>query len=209
MTCQILIPAAAGRYANYRAAVEAAGGQAVFSDDPAAEERCDGLLLPGGGDLEPWRYGQANTASRGLEPRRDALELLLLDRFTALEKPVLGICRGLQSINVFFGGTLVQDLSGHSAVDGADRLHSVRTAASFLSRICGEEALVNSAHHQAADRPGSGLEAVQWAMDGVVEALEHRTLPVWGVQWHPERLPGELGGRLFAAFLERCRERGR
>ena len=78
-------------------------------------------------------------------------------------------------------------------------------APSFLSRICGEEAVVNSAHHQAADRLGQGLAAVQWAADGVVEALEHETLPVWGVQWHPERLPGELGRRLFAAFLERCR----
>lgn len=209
MDCRIFVLGEEARYANYRAAVEAAGGRAVFSDDPAAAESCGGLLLPGGGDLEPWRYGQANTASRGLEPRRDALELLLLDRFTALGKPVLGICRGLQTVNVFFGGTLVQDLPGHSAVDGADRFHPVRTAASFLSRICGEEALVNSAHHQAADRLGSGLETAAWAMDGVVEALEHRALPVWGVQWHPERLPGDLGGRLFAAFLERCRERGR
>lgn len=209
MTCQILIPGDANRYANYRAVVEAAGGRAVFSDDPAAAENCEGLLLPGGGDLEPWRYGQANTASRNLEPRRDTLELLLLERFTALGKPVLGICRGLQTVNVFFGGTLVQDLPGHSAVDGRDRLHPVRSAPSALGRLCGEEPQVNSAHHQAADRLGSGVEAVQWAMDGVVEALEHRTLPVWGVQWHPERLPGGLGRRLVAAFLERCRERGR
>ncbi len=88
---------------------------------------------------------------------------------------------------------------------GVDRRHGVRTADSFLRRICGEEAVVNSAHHQAVDRLGQGLEAVQWAPDGVVEAAEHRTLPVWGVQWHPERLPGELGRRLFEAFLERCR----
>lgn len=192
-------------YANYRAAVEAAGGRAVFSGALGAAEHCTGLLLPGGGDLEPWRYGQPNIASRGLEPERDEMELRLLECFSAAGKPVLGICRGLQAINVFFGGTLVQDLPGHSAVEGADRLHGVRTAASFLSRICGEEAMVNSAHHQAADRLGSGLEAVQWAMDGVVEALEHRTMPVWGVQWHPERLPGGMGQRLFAAFLERCR----
>ena len=117
----------------------------------------------------------------------------------------MGICRGLQTVNVFFGGTLVQDLPGHGAADGADRLHSVRTARSSLLRICGEEAVVNSAHHQAADRLGQGLEAVQWAADGVVEAVEHRTLPVWAVQWHPERLPGELGRRLFGAFLQRCR----
>lgn len=209
MTCQILVPGDAGRCGNYRAAAASAGGRAVFSDDPAAAEACAGLLLPGGGDLEPWRYGQANTASRNLEPRRDALELRLLERFTAQGKPVLGICRGLQTVNVFFGGTLIQDLPGHSAVDGRDRLHPVRSAPSALGRLCGKETVVNSAHHQAADRLGSGLEAVQWAADGVVEALEHRTLPVWGVQWHPERLPGALGRRLFAAFLERCRETGR
>lgn len=205
MTGTILIPGGMDRYLNYRRAVEAAGGRAVFSAAPEGAESFDGLLLPGGGDLEPWRYGQRNTASSGLEPERDAAELLLLERFTAAGKPVLGICRGLQTINVFFGGTLVQDLPGHGAVDGADRLHPVRTADSFLRRICGEEAVVNSAHHQAADRLGQGLGAVQWAPDGVVEALEHRTLPVWGVQWHPERLPDELGRRLFEAFLERCR----
>lgn len=204
MTCQVFIPGGADRYANYRTAVEAAGGRAVFSDNPVGAADCHGLLLPGGGDLEPWRYGQINTASQGLEPWRDELELLLLEKFTALGKPVLGICRGLQTVNVFFGGTLVQDLPGHSALEGRDRLHPVRSAASALGRICGEYAVVNSAHHQAADRLGSGLAAVQWAADGVVEALEHQAMPVWGVQWHPERLPGGLGRRLVEAFLEWC-----
>ena len=182
MSCAIFIPGGADRYVNYRRAVENAGGRAVFSERPGTDEGCDGL-----------------------EPERDAAEFLLLERFTAAGKPVLGICRGLQTINVFFGGTLAQNVPGHEAVDGEDKLHPVRMAPSSLSRICGEEAVVNSAHHQAADRLGQGLAAVQWAADGVVEALEHETLPVWGVQWHPERLPGELGRRLFAAFLERCR----
>lgn len=207
MFCEIFILGEEERYVNYRRAVEAAGGRAVFAGASGPDAACGGLLLPGGGDLEPWRYGQPNTASRGLEPERDAAELALLERFTAAGKPVLGICRGLQTINVFFGGTLVQDLPGHGTLDGADRLHPVRTAPSFLSGICGADAVVNSAHHQAADRLGQGLEAVQWAPDGVVEALSHRTLPVWGVQWHPERLAGSgLGRRLFEAFLARCGE---
>lgn len=193
----------AERYENYRRAVEAAGGRVRFGGSPAG---CGALLLPGGGDLEPWRYGQANTASRGLEPERDAAELALLERFTALEKPVLGICRGHQTINVFFGGTLVQDLPGHSAAGGIDRLHFVRTAPSPLRRLYGEQCVVNSAHHQAVDRLGSGLQATQWAPDGTVEALCHRSLPVWGVQWHPERVGGYLdGARLFHAFLDLCR----
>lgn len=192
------------RWAGYKRAVEAAGGHAVFSEVPDGALECGGLLLTGGGDLEPWRYGQANTASRGLEPERDAAELLLLEQFTAAGKPVLGICRGLQAINVFFGGTLIQDLPGHGAVDGRDRLHAVRTAPDALFGLFGEDALVNSAHHQAAGQLGHGLRAVQWAPDGIVEALVHQTLPVLGVQWHPERL-GLPGRGLLAAFLERCR----
>ena len=191
----------ATRYENYRRAVEAAGGTVRFGGTP---EGCDALLLPGGGDMAPWRYGQSNTASRGLEPERDTAELMLLERFTAAGKPVLGICRGIQVINVFFGGTLCQDLPGHSAVDGHDSFHTVRTARSPLLAVCGPLCRVNSAHHQAADAPGRGLRAVQWAEDGAVEAVCHDCLPVWGVQWHPERLPGELGGRLLRAFLALC-----
>ena len=189
----------AARYENYRRAVEAAGGQALFGLE--TEPAVDALLLPGGGDLEPWRYGEENTASRGLEPERDAAELALLDRFTAAGKPVLGICRGLQTINVFFGGTLLQDIPGHSAECGRDRMHPVRSAGLF-ARLLGERGSVNSAHLQAAGRLGSGLEAAQWSPEGVTEALVHRRLPVWAVQWHPERLDRRRGLGLFRAFLE-------
>ena len=120
------------QYGNYRTAVERAGGRTLQALDLSAAERCDALLLPGGGDVEPWRYGQTDTASRGLEPERDRAELALLEQFTAAGKPVLGICRGMQVINVFFGGTLIQDLPGHGQVRGADRLHPVRTGASPL-----------------------------------------------------------------------------
>ena len=161
------------------------------------------LLLPGGGDWEPWRYGQENTASRNLDPDRDAWELTLLQRFTEARKPVLGICRGMQSVNVFFGGTLLQDIPGHSQIAGEDRIHPVRTAPGPLADLALSR--VNSAHHQAADRIGSGLRVVQWAEDGVPEALIHEILPVWGVQWHPERF-GETGARLFRFFLSRCPE---
>ncbi len=196
----------AERFANYSRAVEAAGGRAVFGSGSAGQAALwDALLLPGGGDLEPWRYGQENTASRSLEPERDRAELALLEDFTAAGKPVLGVCRGLQTVNVFFGGTLAQDVPGHGALEGRDRLHAVRTAPSALLPFLGEKALVNSAHHQAADRLGTGLRAVQWAADGVVEALCHRRLPVWGVQWHPERLEASPAGRdLLGAFLALC-----
>ncbi len=189
------------RYGNYRRAVETAGGAVRFGGET---EGCDALLLPGGGDMEPWRYGQENTASRGLEPERDAAELALLERFAAAGKPALGICRGAQVINVFFGGTLCQDLPGHAAADGEDIFHTVCTVRSPLLAVCGPLCRVNSAHHQAVDRLGSGLSAVQRAGDGVVEALCHRRFPVWAIQWHPERMPGEMGENLLRAFLSLC-----
>ena len=198
----VFILGQAEQFANYAQAVKAAGGQVRFSEDPADAAECGALLLPGGGDLEPWRYGQANIASRGLEPERDRGEFALLDLFTCLRNPVLGICRGLQTINVYFGGTLAQDIPGHGQEAGADRVHGVRTAPSFREAFGGNT--VNSAHHQAAERLGSGLRALQWARDGVVEALGHQALPVWGVQWHPERMSG--GGALIGWFLEKCRE---
>lgn len=205
MACTVFILGKRNRYTNYLRAAEGAGMRVCFSDTPEPTAGCDALLLPGGGDLEPWRYGQKNTSSTGLEPERDAAELALLEQFTAANKPVLGICRGLQVINVFFGGTLIQDLPGHSASKDGDLLHPVHTAPSFLSGVCGEYAIVNSAHHQAIQQLGRELHAVQWSPDGVIEAISHRTLPVWGVQWHPERLlPGGPGERLFARFAERC-----
>lgn len=190
-------------YGNYQRAVERAGGCVRFGGNPTG---CGALLLPGGGDMEPWRYGQVNTASRNLEPDRDAAELALLEFFTTQKKPVLGICRGHQTINAFFGGTLIQDLPGHNAANGIDRLHFVKSAPSLLRTLYGEQSIVNSAHHQAVDRLGSGLQAMQWAPDGTVEALQHRVLSVWGIQWHPERASEYLdGARLFNAFLSLCR----
>ena len=151
--------------------------------------------------MEPWRYGQTNAASRDLEPERDEAELELMDRFVTLRKPVFGICRGMQVVNVFFGGTLLQDLRGHDRVNGMDRYHRVRTEGAFFSEIFGRNGVVNSAHHQAVDRLGGGLRAVQWAPDGIVEAVRHETLSVWAVQWHPERLDLPEGRRVIRAML--------
>lgn len=196
---RVCIPGSAERFRGYRAAVLRVGGIPCFHAPP---ETCDCLLLPGGGDLEPWRYGQDNRDCRSLEPTRDALEQKLLAQFIAWEKPILGVCRGMQAINVFFGGDLVQDRSGHSAVDGADRLHAVQTAPSRLRALYGARCIVNSSHHQAVGRLGGGLEPLQWAEDGTVEALRHRTLPILAVQWHPERLSGSADGLLlYRAFL--------
>lgn len=198
-------------FRNYKHAVEASGGLPCFGARP---EECDALLLPGGGDMEPWRYGQENVACFDLEPERDAAELALLDLFTGWKKPILGICRGMQTINVFFGGTLVQDIPGHSQINGIDRIHAVHAAdpcgiPDFTRKLYGSECLVNSAHHQCVDRLGAGLCVSQQVPDGIVEAFYHQSLPVWGIQWHPERLMDPLsaqatvdGGALYRFFVE-------
>lgn len=186
-------------YRNYQRAVERANGAIQFGGDP---RMCDALLLPGGGDLEPWRYGQEKRGSHNPDPERDEQELSLLEQFAQSGKPVLGICRGLQVINVFFGGTLIQDLPGHGMVNGADRYHIVHTADPRMRQLCGgERILVNSAHHQAVDLLGKGLRVIQRAEDGIVEAVCHEGLPILALQWHPERLHTGLGTNVFAEFM--------
>ena len=191
----LYIPGDPERFQNYHRAVARCGGVCVEE-----EQQAEALLLPGGGDVEPWRYGAENTASLA-EPGRDDEELRLLDAFLSAGKPVLGVCRGLQLINVYFGGTLLQDIPGHSQIESRDRRHATRTAPSILRSLYGETVEVNSAHHQAADRLGSGRAAVPWAEDGIVEAVVHRRYPILALQWHPERLGG-AGERLFRAFLD-------
>lgn len=213
MQVHILIPGRKEAFENYALAVKASGGVPVFWVPGTPLPLFSGLLLPGGGDVDPSLYGQANIACTDMDPERDTFELYALSQAVALGKPVLGICRGEQLINVFFGGTLRQDLPGHSrTVEHLDRLHQVCTAPSFLTELYGAESIVNSAHHQAVELPGAGLQPVQWAPDGTTEALEHDALPIWAVQWHPERMRGPFakqgavnGDLLFRAFFKKCR----
>ncbi len=171
-------------------ALEALGVRVSFTD----RERCAGLLLPGGGDVHPRRYGQELRGAVEIDEERDAREWEAVDRFLALGRPILGICRGAQLLNVYFGGTLLQDIPGHSRVNGRDTLHRARTEDPVLRELYGETFTVNSSHHQAVDRPGRGLRATTWAEDGTVEAFRHDTLPVLGIQWHPERQREPIDG---------------
>ena len=151
----------------------------------------DGLILPGGTDIDPVLFGQCLNGSRFFDPELDRIQLAILKAFVLDKKPVLGICKGMQLINIYFGGDMVQHLSDsriHEYIE-KDQIHETTAIrGSFLEKLYGERFRVNSAHHQAVDCPGQGIEYVQFADDGVVEGLRHSYLPIIGVQWHPERL---------------------
>lgn len=174
---------------------------------------CDGLLLPGGGDMDPKFYGQARIPACG-EPNllRDAAEPLLLRAFLAADKPVLGICRGIQVMNAALGGDLYQDIKPFEHLPHNDHWAKVHTVTvrrgTLLSRILGQDTvLVNSQHHQAVDRVAPGFTLAALSEDGIVEAIEKPDARFClGVQWHPEWLsdadPAMQG--LFDAFVNAC-----
>jgi putative glutamine amidotransferase len=187
--------------ANYAEQVAAAGGIPVLLPPlpgvAAAVDNLDGVLLTGGGDVDPGRYGaQPHPATSRVSESRDAAELAVLDAALAAGKPVLGVCRGMQLLNVARGGTLCQHLendAGHTPPPGTFGSHPVRIAAGTrLAGILGANGSgfeVPTAHHQAIDRLGDGLVATAWAEDGVVEAVERSDASapfLVAVQWHPE-----------------------
>jgi putative glutamine amidotransferase len=150
----------------------------------------DGMLVTGGGDVDPAGYGQEPSSHLwGVDPERDDVDVALWRRLLDRPVPVLGICRGAQTLNVALGGTLVQHLDGHPGRAG-DRHVAEIVEGSRLAGVVGTTRLeVNSLHHQAVDRPGSGVAVTARAADGVAEALEVEGAPhVLAVQWHPETL---------------------
>ncbi len=215
--------------ATYVRAVQQGGGVPVLLPPHLGEEalaalweRIDGLLLTGGGDVDPARFGQERHPTvYDVAPLRDDLELTVTRRALEEDRPVLAICRGIQVLNVALGGTLVQDLPSerpgpivHSqTAPRHEPTHAVKVLGegSRLGEVLGAlEVQVNSMHHQAIDRLGGGLREVAWAPDGVIEGVE---MPgpgfVLGVQWHPEELVGHDPGarRRFAAVGEAARRR--
>jgi putative glutamine amidotransferase len=181
-------------------------------------DRVDGIVLTGGGDIAPERYGaEQDEAVRMVNHERDEFELSLVTKAYERKMPMLAICRGNQVVNVAFGGTLIQDLASHSgahdhdiAGEGAYDPHSQalveegsKIAAIFGAGLHG----INSIHHQAVEQLGGGLTVVASAPDGTVEALEHddKAWDLLSVQWHPEYLGARDHGDshdLFAAFVE-------
>jgi putative glutamine amidotransferase len=183
-------------------------------------ERVQGILLPGSPtDIDPKHYGSTPHEKLGrLQPERDATDFAILDLVADKAMPVLGICFGIQSLNVHRGGSLVQDIGSivkdhavHDEDDGKPAArHLVRVnEESLIGRLAGTAELdVNSYHHQAVEKPGRNLRAVAFAPDGVIEAVEDTTGRfVVGVQWHPERgwKDDPFSKALFMSFIEAAR----
>lgn len=201
---------------KYVASLHRAGATVRFirMDDPALERKlcaCDGLLLPGGGDIEPSRYGQTPVEKCG-KPNllRDEAEWRMLTAFVPTGKPILGICRGVQVMNVFFGGTLHQDIPNHSAFKLRSKgSHSIAPVPGTLlaSILPDSSVFVNSMHHQAADMVPDCLTVSAYSEDGTAEALELKDHPFClGVQWHPEHLSPTRADQqaIFHAFVKQC-----
>lgn len=183
-------------YSFYLDAVREAGGVPVMLFDgedeaPALAGRLDGLLLSGGQDVNPARFGEENTHSRGVDCGRDALEAACVAAFAAEGKPVLGICRGIQVLACALGGTLLQDIPAQTGLAhpfGEPHDILVR-GGGFLSPFLPERAEVNSLHHQAIRTLPPGFMVSAVSPDGIIEAIEStKGLPLFGVQFHPERL---------------------
>lgn len=190
----VLLYGREGPYDNYCAAIAAAGGRVALCRQPADAAAHDGLLLPGGGDI----FGTL-----------DDEESTVIRAFLEAGKPILGICRGMQALNVFFGGTLHDFIPGHQLPEG-DLVHLTRSEG-LIAQLLGQHPTVNSNHHQAVEQLGTALQAVQWTADSTVEALAHRSLPILGVQWHPERQSFSRrrddavdAAPLFYWFLQQC-----
>ena len=197
--------------ATYVDAVAASGGQPVLLPTGSVTAdvvgRIDGLILAGGADVDPARYGQTpGPHTTVVRPDRDDAELTALRAALAEQVPVLAICRGLQLLNVALGGSLVQhlpDLPGvgcHDPGPGRFEVRQVRTQpGSAVRRLLGPSARADCHHHQAVDRLATGLVPTAWAEDGTLEAVEGDGDGFCvGVQWHPEAGPDR---RLFAAHV--------
>jgi putative glutamine amidotransferase len=210
--------------ADYPRRIFHAGGMAVLlavtHDSDIRQEMIasiDGLLLPGGNDLDPALFGQPKHPATQLTNKdRQDFDLAMLALAEARTLPTLGICMGCQTMNVQRRGTLHQhlpDLPGdrlvHRRPGDRTNMHdaAIRPGTRLAAALRLERLSANSRHHQGIDRVGHGLLPSAVAPDGLVEAVEDPSLPFWlGVQWHPENLGGTPHDRLFEAFVEAARE---
>lgn len=215
-------------HSNYMKAIESAGGIGFLipmdicdNDIEQVIELFDGFLFPGGPDLDPFLFNEETIAEGGIVlPQRDSLEKLIFKAAYKANKPMLGICRGIQAFNIFLGGTIYQDLKtqykdgpliGHYQ-KSADEVvsHSVNIDANSLLGyiISSEQIKVNSFHHQAIDKLAHNLKIAARSKDSVIESVYDPSMKfLLGVQWHPEHLYSfdKNQFRIFQEFINSCR----
>lgn len=211
---------ACNRIEPYIEAVNKSGGEAFVYDGGKIDLSFDGLLLTGGPDIHPSYYGEEIDGSVNIDNERDNLEFEIAKAFVNERKPVLAICRGCQLINVYFGGTLCQDLPDadeHRSEPGTETTHGgVTTEGSLARKLLGENPVLNSYHHQAIKKIGDGFSvSIMSVDDKVIEGVEHKELPIWAYQCHPERMcytskrEGTTDSKaVFIDFINRCKTAG-
>ncbi len=207
---------------DYVEAIKNAGGVPILLPIVSSQDieeqlaMIDGLMVIGGCDVNPLLYNQNPLPLLGeTDYPRDRYEISLIRKASQKKIPTLGICRGIQVMNVAFGGTLFQDLSytpqktflhmQKERRECASHLIHIREE-SFLYSIFKEKAYVNSFHHQAIDQLGEGLQTIAFSEDQVVEAIEHEFLPMWGIQFHPESMSAsdQKMQEIFNKFVKKC-----
>ena len=195
---------------NYVNAVSECGAEPILNEE---DYGCDGLIICGGTDIHPSYYGEENTNCGYIDDERDEREFEITKRFIETGKPILGICRGHQLLNIIFGGNLIQHVSNasdHKQHDGIDSVHTIKAnPKSILYNLYGDYFFVNSSHHQAINQLGEGLIPTAFSADGLIEATEHVSKPYLTVQFHPERMntdKTENGIEIFKYFIDLCKK---
>ncbi|WP_041138226.1 gamma-glutamyl-gamma-aminobutyrate hydrolase family protein [Beduini massiliensis] len=207
---------------NYIDAVVASGHSPlilpIMQDEEAIEAAlrvCDGLIMTGGVDINPLYYNQPVHRLCGeLDDERDTYEKKVMDKATKLDMPILGICRGNQMINVYFGGTLYQDvtLKDQNVIQhlqlgsrGKGCQFIDIEEGSLLYSVLGKKGYVNSYHHQSIDQLAPNFKVTATAVDGIIEGIEHVSKKIYGVQFHPEvtHYEDELMLNIFKEFIDR------
>lgn len=163
----------------------------------------DGLVIPGGNNIDPSVYGaELDPHTYKFDAAKDRIQIKAIQDFANARKPVLGICRGCQVVNVAFGGTINQHIEGWHKDYRRVRIQK----GTWLYPYYGKRPKVYHWHHQCVDRLGNGLIATEWdEADGTIEAIQHVSLPVYGVQWHPDGM-GRKGKKVFKAFNKVCKK---
>lgn len=188
--------------ANYINACIKAGIWVYCGTDYRIAKDADAMILPGGADINPKLYNEPLNGSVNIDDELDKQNYEAIKYFVEGKKPILGICRGLQVLNVYFGGSLVQNIDNHRKIDAdTDQTHIVHASDKDIISLYGKDFVVNSAHHQIVDRLAGDFTVTMKSEEGYVEGMNHTSLPIYAVQWHPERVNTIDGSKIFNWFI--------